>query len=398
MELTLPAVCFRAEFSPLKIGFFCDEYPPRPHGGIGTFVQMLSHELLRNGHQVSVVQFGERQGESYQNGRRLVTLPRCRVSLVGWLINRIRLWKWIWHEARCDRLDVFEIPDHEGYLPIPLKNCAIAVRLHMSVSVMKSAMGLPLGGKYWAEKLTLYWNKNWIGVSQYIFTATCNLFKIKPTHGSIIYNPAPVIDESDLPALTEPPSVYVVYVGYVDEKKGALRLAEAMRSVLLARPEVHLVYIGRVTEYFGTPIHFAILNILDGVETRVRFLGQVPNNEALAWISGASVLASVSRIESFGLILTEAMSLGTPVICSAVGPGSEIIVNGESGFLVNPGSSIELSNSILTILENPSLAKKFSRAGKIRIAKKFQLESCAIQTLNFYRRILASSNYHKRGG
>jgi glycosyltransferase involved in cell wall biosynthesis len=373
----------------MKIGFFCNEYPPRRHGGIGTFVHLLSQEFIHNGHQVSVVQFGKQQSESYEAGRRLVTLPECRQRGVAWLINRIRLWKWIRNEARSDRLDVFEIPDYAGYLPIPIANTAIAVRLHMSDSIIKGAMGLPRGKLYWLEKLTLHWHKNWIGVSQFILKETCIAFKTNPLNKTIIYNPAPLIDENDLPNLPQPPSMYVVYVGTVSERKGVLQLAKAMRSVLSTHPLVHLVYVGRETLYEGAPISFAIRNIIGEFESRVRFVGQVPNDEALAWTLGASVLVSVSLIESFGLVLTEAMCLGTPVICSAFGPGSEIIVNGESGYLVNPASITELSDAMLTLLKNRALAKQFSDAGKMRIVEKFQLKNCAIQTLNFYQRILA---------
>jgi glycosyltransferase involved in cell wall biosynthesis len=41
----------------MHVLYLCDEYPPFPHGGIGTFVQMLARQLVKNGHQASVVGF-----------------------------------------------------------------------------------------------------------------------------------------------------------------------------------------------------------------------------------------------------------------------------------------------------------------------------------------------------
>jgi glycosyltransferase involved in cell wall biosynthesis len=376
----------------MKIGFFCNEYPPKPHGGIGTFVYMLSQALLRKGFQITIVQFGKQLDESWEAGVRLVTLPESNTRHIAWLLNRLRLWNWIRSEVRALRLDVFEVPDYQGYLPIPVKNCVIAVRLHNTESLIRSAIGLPHQKTYWLEKLTLYWHQNWIGVSQYILEETKNFFKIRAHNAAVIYNPAPIIVENQLPTLSEPPSRYVVYVGSISERKGALKLALAMRSVLQSNPELHLVYVGPETPHDGASISVAILDVLDRFRTRVRFVGQVPNSEALAWIRGSSVLSFVSEIESFGLVVTEAMSLGIPVICSASGPGAEIVVNGESGFLVDTNSSADLSNAISALLENSSLAKQFADAGKQRIEEKFQLESCATQTIKFYQQALNLRN------
>jgi glycogen synthase len=53
----------------MKIGFFCNEYPPRPHGGIGTFVHTLAPALAQAGHAVTVVE--------WVNGQVKGSAPAC---------------------------------------------------------------------------------------------------------------------------------------------------------------------------------------------------------------------------------------------------------------------------------------------------------------------------------
>jgi len=75
----------------MKIGFFCNECPPRPHGGIGTFVHALGPALAQAGHAVTVVEWGERAGERQCAGVRVVTLAQSTTRHIAWLINRLRL-------------------------------------------------------------------------------------------------------------------------------------------------------------------------------------------------------------------------------------------------------------------------------------------------------------------
>jgi hypothetical protein len=63
----------------MKIALICDRYPPRPHTGIGAFVQMLACGLHQRGHGVLVAEIGELYGETSDNGVPIFTLPRSGV-------------------------------------------------------------------------------------------------------------------------------------------------------------------------------------------------------------------------------------------------------------------------------------------------------------------------------
>ena len=372
----------------MKVGFFCNEYPPRPHGGIGTFVGMLAQALVKAGHAVTVVQLGSQASYESVNGVRVVTLKESHIKHIAWLINRIRLWQWLRGVARAGDIEIFEIPEFQGYLPFPVRGCPVVVRLHLAQSYVEDTMnsGSARWQIYWLEKLTLFWHPRWIAVSRYILHETRHFFAIEPTKAQVIYNPGPTIVHEDLPELFNRPARYVVYVGSVSERKGAILLAKAMTELFTVYPDVSLVYVGPETEFRGAPISKTIGAIVgESNLARVHFTGRLSREYALAWLSDALVLAFVSRVESFGLVAVEAMSLGVPVIFGNCGPGPEVITNDVDGILVDLDSQEELEIAICSILDAPDRARKMAQAGRSKLNTCFAERSCVAQSLEFYR-------------
>ncbi len=369
----------------MKIGFFCNEYPPRPHGGIGTFVHMLAQALLREGHEISVAQWGKQPHTDWLDGVRVVTLAENATSHIAWFLNRVRLWRWLRAEALAGRIEVFEIPEYQGCLPFPLRACPVVVRLHLAESHIRSIMGGPRGKTYLLEKATLYWHRNWIGVSRYILDETRRFFALQPRHGVVIHNPAPLIDESKLPLLEVRPAKYVVFVGSVSERKGAVLLAEAMSEVFADHPDVYLVYVGPETEYRGTPISAAIRSIVGEYANRIVHVGRVPHEQALAWIRYATVFVLDSKVEAFPIVVLEAMAVNTPVICANCGPGPELVEDGVNGLLVNPGSKADLVFALNSLLDNSKQSEHFATVSKRKVEEKFSLSLCVESSLGYYK-------------
>lgn len=380
----------------MKIGFFCNEYPPRPHGGIGTFVGMLAPALVKAGHNVTVVQWGDEDAIVTRDAVRIVTLAQSTTPRIAWLINRFRLWNWLRTEVEMGHIKLFEIPEYQGCLPFPFWKCPVVVRLHHAESHIRSIMGTEGAHSkiYWLEKATLFWHRNWIGVSRYILDAERAFFALEPRKKTVIYNPSLLVNADKLPVFTSRPEQYVVYVGSVSERKGALLLAEAMRDVFAVNHDVHLVYVGPETEYNGAPISTAIRTLIGKEIQRVIFTGRVPHELALAWIRDALALVLVSKIESFGLVALEAMSLGVPVIFAKCGVGPEIIDHGVDGIMVDPDSKYELIQFILTMIANPSHYASIGEAGRYKFLNKFNLTDCKTKTLKFYHQLKNEKNYY----
>ncbi len=101
------------------------------------------------------------------------------------------------------------------------------------------------------------------------------------------------------------------------------------------------------------------------------------------FLKAFDVFVLPSTKEGFPYAILEAMAAGVPIVASDVGGIPEMIKNGQNGFLVKPNDHEALAEKILQILENPSLAQKFS-ASALQKVKEFSLEKMISQTVQQY--------------
>ncbi|MGH2813190.1 MAG: glycosyltransferase family 4 protein [Actinomycetota bacterium] len=92
--------------------------------------------------------------------------------------------------------------------------------------------------------------------------------------------------------------------------------------------------------------------------------------------------------ELLGLAAIEAMASGTPVICSRVGGLPEVVVDGESGFLVEPGDVRGLRAAIERLVRDPACAERMGRAARRRVLSHFTWDACAQRCLPAYASLL----------
>lgn len=85
------------------------------------------------------------------------------------------------------------------------------------------------------------------------------------------------------------------------------------------------------------------------------------------------VQATTTFPEGFGLTIIEAMALKKPVIATNIPGPSDIVVDGENGFLVPPGDVKELSKKINFLLDNTSVSKRMGEKGRIVVKEKFDI-------------------------
>ena len=373
----------------MNIALICDRYPPRPHTGIGAFVQMLARGLHQRGHRVVVAEIGEHYGETSDQGVPIFTLPRTGARWAGNLITRLRLRNWLAARARDGAIDLVEVPDYPGFLPFAVPGCATVVRLHQSSTVSHRLAGVKMSaGIRFYEKRTLAANPNWIGVSSHILSLTEEAFGVPPRKFAVIHNGiAPLSSDSiEPPAL---PPCFVLYAGQVSRRKGSLVLAAAAREFLPCHPDVHLVYAGGCLPEPGwPPIDRQIPETLGGLSSRVHFLGQLTREQILACMRRALVFVFPALIDCFPLVVLEAMSAGVPVVFTGNPPGPEMIENGVSGLLANPASPQDFAEKTGRILDNPDLAARLAMHARKRVAQRFSLEQCLQSTEHFYEECL----------
>jgi glycosyltransferase involved in cell wall biosynthesis len=118
-----------------------------------------------------------------------------------------------------------------------------------------------------------------------------------------------------------------------------------------------------------------------GVESRVFLLGRVP--DVAAWLGRATVLVHPARWEGFGLGVLEAMLAGLPVVATNVSALPELIVDGETGVLVEPDHAEAFAGGVALALDRPQLGA----AGLARARSHFSVGRMADRTAALYLKI-----------
>ncbi len=121
---------------------------------------------------------------------------------------------------------------------------------------------------------------------------------------------------------------------------------------------------------------------------RIHRLGWVPGGARPDLLAGAAVVAYPSLYEGFGFIPLEAMSAGTPVVCSDAGPLPEVV--GEAAATVAPRDIDALAGALHDVLTDDDLAARLVAAGKVRVAG-FSWDRCVDGVVDLYRRATAVS-------
>ena len=115
-------------------------------------------------------------------------------------------------------------------------------------------------------------------------------------------------------------------------------------------------------------------------------LGFVPPAELHRLYARAAVVACPSHREGFGVACLEAMAHGRPVVASGVGGLLDLVVNGETGILVEPGNVPSLRAALGRLLADPELRRRMGEAGRRRAAEHFAWPTVTRKTLDVYAR------------
>jgi glycosyltransferase involved in cell wall biosynthesis/Ser/Thr protein kinase RdoA (MazF antagonist) len=176
-----------------------------------------------------------------------------------------------------------------------------------------------------------------------------------------------------------PDAHLMTMVGTFKRQKGHAVLLAALRSVLAECPQLHVLLVGD-GELFPEMRRRAQD---DGLTSQVHFLGTRRDVEVLLGASDSFVLPSLW--EGLSVALVEAMAAGLPVIATAVSGTRQVMVDGETGWLVPPDDPTALSGAIRALLANPGAARALGAAGRRRVASMFGAQKQAEELAALFR-------------
>ena len=172
-------------------------------------------------------------------------------------------------------------------------------------------------------------------------------------------------------------------VGRLAWKKGIRYLLEAAPRVLESAPDATFVIVGDGPLREELEAQAQALGIRD----RVMFLGS--RRDTLELLSGFDVFVLPSVIEGMSNALLEAMAVGLPVVATSVGGNSEVVVDGQTGFLVPAADPGSMAAAIVKLLHAPEMGTEIGAAGKRLVADKYRVDVMVRKIEELYETLLA---------
>jgi alpha-maltose-1-phosphate synthase len=395
----------------VKVLFLTNEYPPHIYGGAGVHVGYLSRELAK-AMPVEVRCFGDQNFEERNlkvRGFGLdtsdFTCPKPLQSVFG-AVRRCT-------DFNTTNIDADLVHCHTWYSHFG----GILAKLNYGIPFVITVHSLEplrpwkreqLGGGYdfslWIEKTALEMADAIIAVSSETKRDIERLFEVNPNRVRVIHNGIDLeeyrkVDSTD--ALKRhginPDRPYLLFVGRIARQKGIVYL---VRAIQFMDPGFQIVLCAGApdTPEIAIEMQKAIEQAKAKRSDIIWIEEMVDRSAVIELYSHAAVFCCPSIYEPFGIINLEAMACGTAVVASAVGGIKEVVVDGETGFLVpleqmkeTPFEPIDpekfsrdLAGKINQLMKNRQLREKFGKAGRKRVEEKFSWSAIAQKTKALY--------------
>jgi len=172
------------------------------------------------------------------------------------------------------------------------------------------------------------------------------------------------------PRTSAPTVLIVARMSAAERYKGHDQLLEAWPAVTAQVPDARLLVVGDGDDASRLKGKAAAL----GVNGSVTFTGFVSDGVLDELYAQASVFAMPSRDEGFGLVYLEAMRRGIPCIGSIHDAAGDVIVDGQTGYLVDQGDVSAIAGRIVHLLETPSIGVEMGARGRERLVQCFGYE------------------------
>jgi glycosyltransferase involved in cell wall biosynthesis len=213
--------------------------------------------------------------------------------------------------------------------------------------------------------------------------------EVSPDAVTVIPNGVPVPDPSALtPAHVmrdnlgiSPSDVLIFCASRLEPEKDVATLIQAM-PLLPASPVVRLVIAGDGSQESALRAKVNDWHLKDCVS----LLGF--RNDVTSLAAAADLFVLPSKVEGFGLVLVEAMSLGKPVVATAAGGPLEIVEQGVTGLLVPPSDPGALAAALRTLILDADARAAMGDAGLRRFREHFTADRMAAHTLALYHRVI----------
>lgn len=351
--------------------------PPTDLSGVGEQVVQLGRGLEESGHEVRVL---GRSSTGLRSSKLLFPL-----TIVVPLLAELRRFK----------PDVVQVHESDGALgalalkilgPLLLPEPVLSALLQVSYVEEFRAVrairyrGRVLGRPSWQEwrfrwfKAPIQIGLGWLTVflaDRVLAPSTTTAEELKRDYRAqdvrVVPNATAVLDRLEASSQPEERRPVALFVGRLRLRKGLEVALEALASMALESDSPHLVIVGDGEHRQRLEQRVAEL----GLGGRVNFVGRKPKSEVELLMDRARVLVVPSLYEGMPLVIVEAMQRGLPVIASAVSGIPEVVIAGETGWLVPCEDPPALAAALGEAFENGEEARRRGANGRERLAGEY---------------------------
>ncbi|MGH7825142.1 MAG: glycosyltransferase family 4 protein [Candidatus Binatia bacterium] len=211
------------------------------------------------------------------------------------------------------------------------------------------------------------------------------------SRSSVIYNALEMELDSPKPLPEKPPRL--LCVGRLVPAKGFDIALQAMALIAARFPEIRLTVAG------GGPLQTELERKADelGLSNRVEFLGWVEPDKVASVINESSIVLMPSRREGLPIVAVQAAMMGRPVIGTRVSGIPEVVLDGETGMLIDPEDAAGLMRALSFLLAHPKVAVRMGDTARIRAQELFNWDRCVADYYLLYQKLIKEVTYAEFG-
>jgi glycosyltransferase involved in cell wall biosynthesis len=382
------------------------EYPPRVVGGISKVVYDLSHRLIKDGHQVTVVTYRDGDTSYYEDdeGINVYRVDNYMIhpnNFIDWImqLNFNMVAKASELMNKFGKFDV--IHAHDWLVSYAAKSLKEAYDVPMVATIHATENGRNSGihdetQRYIndSEWQLTYEASEVIVNSNYMKNEIQRIFGLPYDKINVIPNGVKLDKFEGIERDYDLRRQYamdnekiILYVGRLVYEKGVQNLIGAMPKILENYHDSKLVICGRggMMDELKQEAH----NL--GIDEKVYFVGYCDAAKVQKMYINADIAVFPSTYEPFGIVALEGMLSGTPTVVSDVGGLNEIVEHGVTGMKSYAGNSNSIADSVLALLYDQELCNKVSKNAIEVVKEKYNWNVIAQATFKTYEKAISKS-------
>ncbi len=365
-------------------------------GGVVNHILALDKQFTSMGHDVRIIAPASKRVPDIDDRFIPIGRPRpipasgsiCRITLSLWLAPKIK------KALAREKFDIIHL--HEPFMPML---CSAVLRFSdtANVGTFHAYHGSPGYNFGWPISALMLYRRRRKLVGKIAVSKSAMSFAAKhiPGYYNIIPNGVDLDHFSPGVAPIErfcDGKINLLFVGRLEKRKGLDYLLKAYYLVKKEVPNSRLIVVGpgtRLRRKYEKQVRRSGLADVD-------FVGYTSYGELPRYYRTADIFCTpATGRESFGIVLLEAMAVGTPVVATSIEGYAGVLTQGKEGLLVPPKDAPELARALLSLMTDEPLRRKMGARG-LATAQEYDWKKVARRVFEYYTRILSEPPWRRR--